>query len=50
MESPWVQLGRAIHPAFMVDAAGKVTGRVVLNGARVDDWEALASGPSGNNS
>ena len=30
---------------FALDAKGKVTGRVTLSGARVVDWEAMASGP-----
>ncbi len=33
-----------------VDPAGKATGRVGITGARVEDWEALASGPCGKGS
>jgi hypothetical protein len=30
---------------FALDANGKVTGRVTISGAAVQDWEAMASGP-----
>src|SRR5688572_6512246 len=46
----WMHNDSGAPELIAVDAAGKVTGRVVLNGARVDDWEALASGPCGKNS
>jgi hypothetical protein len=46
----WMHNDSGAPELIAVDASGKVTGRVVLNGARVDDWEALASGPCGKNS
>ena len=46
----WMHNDSGAPELIAVDAAGTVTGRVVLNGARVDDWEALASGPCGKNS
>ena len=33
---------------FALDANGKVTGRVSLSGAAMEDWEAMASGPCGS--
>jgi len=33
---------------FAVDVKGKVTGRVSISGAAVEDWEAMASAPCGN--
>ena len=35
---------------FSLDGTGKVTGRVSLSGASVEDWEAMASGPCGSGS
>jgi hypothetical protein len=35
---------------FALDSSGKVTGRVQVTGAMVDDWEAIAVGPCGNRS
>jgi hypothetical protein len=33
---------------FALDASGKVTGRVSVAGAALEDWEAMASGPCGS--
>lgn len=46
----WMHNDSGAPELIAVDATGKISGRVVLNGARVDDWEALASGPCGKNS
>jgi hypothetical protein len=46
----WMHNDSGAPELIAVDAAGNITGRVVLSGARVDDWEALASGPCGKGS
>ena len=33
---------------FAIDTNGKVTGRVSVSGAALEDWEAMASGPCGS--
>jgi len=33
---------------FSLDASGKVTGRVALSGAALEDWEAMAAGRCGS--
>lgn len=35
---------------YALDAMGRITGRVRLTGATVDDWEAIAVGPCGSGS
>ena len=43
----WMHNDSGAAELFAVDPKGSVVGRVTLNGAKVEDWEALASGPCG---
>ncbi len=43
----WMHNDSGAPELFAVDPKGSVVGRVTLNGAKVEDWEALASGPCG---
>ena len=43
----WLHNDSGAPDLFAVDAKGQQVGRMVLNGARVEDWEALAAGPCG---
>jgi hypothetical protein len=46
----WMHNDSGAPELIAVDQAGKVAGRVTVSGARVDDWEAIASGPCGKGS
>jgi hypothetical protein len=46
----WMHNDSGAPELIAVTPDGSITGRLTLNGARVDDWEALASGPCGNRS
>jgi hypothetical protein len=41
----WTHNDSGAPELFALDAKGAVTGRLRLSGTKVDDWEALASGP-----
>jgi hypothetical protein len=41
----WTHNDSGAPVLFALDANGRVAGRVTVNGARVEDWEAIASGP-----
>jgi hypothetical protein len=43
----WMHNDSGAPELIAVDPKGAVTGRLTLSGARVEDWEALASGPCG---
>jgi hypothetical protein len=43
----WMHNDSGAPELIAVDAKGTVAGRLTLNDARVEDWEALASGPCG---
>jgi hypothetical protein len=44
----WMHNDSGAAELIAVDAKGSVAGRLTLKGARVEDWEALASGPCGS--
>jgi hypothetical protein len=46
----WMHNDSGAAELIAVDPSGAVAGKLSLTGARVDDWEALASGPCGNGS
>jgi hypothetical protein len=46
----WMHNDSGAPELIAVDPGGTIAGRVTLTGARVDDWEALASGPCGKGS
>ena len=46
----WMLNDSGAPELIAVDLAGKVAGRVSVSGAKVDDWEALASGSCGTRS
>jgi hypothetical protein len=46
----WMHNDSGAPELLAVDTGGKLAGRVTLTGARVEDWEALASGPCGKRS
>lgn len=41
----WAHNDSGAPTLFALDANGRVAGRVTVNGAGVEDWEAIASGP-----
>jgi hypothetical protein len=44
----WMHNDSGAAELIAVDTEGAVAGRLTLDGARVEDWEAIASGPCGN--
>jgi hypothetical protein len=46
----WMHNDSGAPELFAVDARGAIAGKLTLSGARVEDWEALASGPCGKGS
>ena len=46
----WAHNDSGAAVLFAVDSSGKPAGRVTLEGARVEDWEALSIGPCGSSS
>ena len=46
----WMHNDSGAPELIAVDRKGAITGKLTLSGARVEDWEALASGPCGKGS
>ena len=46
----WMHNDSGAAELIAVDPKGAIEGRVTLTGARIDDWEAIASGPCGTGS
>jgi hypothetical protein len=46
----WTHNDSGAPVLFALDAAGRVAGRVTVNGVRVEDWEAITSGPCASGS
>lgn len=46
----WLHNDSGAPVLIAVDARGKLAGRLTVNGARVEDWEAITSGRCGNGS
>ncbi len=46
----WIHNDSGQPVLIAVDSSGKPAGRITLSGARVEDWEALASGPCASGS
>jgi hypothetical protein len=44
----WMHNDSGAPELIALDPKGSIAGRLTLRGARVEDWEALASGPCGN--
>ena len=43
----WAHNDSGKPEVFSLDTKGQVTGRVLLSGAALEDWEAMATGPCG---